>query len=159
MPTTVDQMRERWERFDVADEAQETLRDTGMQLIEAQRRQMMRGEANDGRLLPRYEDDTEFFKGNVAAIRRYESWKARITPQTPYGVMNFFQNGYTHERIRVIIQSGEVCFDAEVAWLTSIERKTQGRAFGLNDNTAEEYRMQYFNDKFVGRLKELTGAQ
>lgn len=159
MPTTFADMLDRWKRFDIIDEATETMRETSRQLLDKQRGQLMAGRANDDGLLPRYEEDTEFFKGNAKAIRAYEKWKAKITPDTPFGVMNFFQNGYTHNRLKVTIQSGKVRINSDVSWDADIERKTNGRAYGLNSRSAEQYRMESFNPAFVKRIKERTGAQ
>lgn len=158
MATSPADMLARWKRFDVTGEVTEIVRETALDILELQSKQLLAGEGSDGNRLPRYEDDQEFFKGNVKAIRAYERWKARITPQTPYGVMNFFQNGYTHGRLRAIIQGNVLRIDADVPWGKNIERKAPN-ALGLSPNSAEKYRNDTFNERFIKRLKEQTGAQ
>lgn len=132
------ELQKRLARIDLVNLTADAMEDHRLSAVQQNREQLLEGKGADGNSLPRYRDDP-YFKGNEKRITAYEKFKAKVTPNSPYGIINGFINGYMHGFITLQVVGQGYRLHAEgVAWGKDFQTKTRNQAFGLNQESREE---------------------
>jgi len=136
LPMGFNEILKRLRRINLVNLTADAMVENPLPAIVLNRAQMMEGKGKDGGTLGRYVDDP-YFAGRPKQAEAYERYKAKITPQTPRGVRNFFINGYTHSLIKLEVVGQGYRMVANVPWGTDIQNKTGNQALGLTQESRE----------------------
>lgn len=123
-------------------------------LVDMNKQQMLDGLGNDDKYLPTYASDP-YFKTPQQA-QGYENWKAKIsTSRTkPKGVMDGYINGKFHSSIEFRLMARQrLHFYSNTQVGKELDRWTEGRIYGLNNESIEQYRVR-FMPELVKRIDE-----
>lgn len=117
-------------------------------LAELNRKELMKGKGNDGKLLSPRHSQNPFFKTPQSALR-YARWKQRITPETPFDVPNLFIVGQYHGSISFQVEANRLTADASSPLAGKIEKTFRNTALGLNPDAKVEAYEGYLRNDFV----------
>lgn len=157
---TVREMLNRFRALDLEQIAATVISRDPEKLADLNRQQLRKGKDAKGGWLLRYSEDP-FFKTPQAADN-YAQWKQRLghtDPEKPFDVADYFINGYTHNTITARVSGRYVTIGSNVSWAGEIEQKNDNEAFGLNEESKEQYRGETLLPGMRGIIKQQTGAQ
>ena len=142
--------------LDVVKESMVVINDHSEDIVELNKKQMLKGENNIDQSLPRYVDDP-YFKSRESALR-YQSWKESISPnkQKPSGVMDFYINGKYHNSLIMQTSKDYFVIKSLSPINGSISNKTSGRHLGLNKKTKAIMINDFFFAELMERIKSVT---
>jgi hypothetical protein len=128
------------------------------ELADQIRFQLGEGKNNEGGWLLFYRDDPYF--ASVAQAMWYEEWKSKISPNPdkPRGVADFFIRGDFWSSIQARPRGLEVDYFSYSHIIDDVMQKTQGKALGMNQQTAVEYYNTYVHIGFVKQMQRMTGT-
>lgn len=125
-------------------------------IAELNRWQMGKGLGYDGEYMPSYLNDP-FFETRQQAVG-YMLYKKKVSPNTqkPVDIIDYYVNGYTHDRVVATISGSDVTMIANVEWM---DKMIQNRALGLNEASLKELRSEMLYPMMVLELKERIGLE
>lgn len=147
---TLHELQRRLNNFDLVNILSECVDETGDELIELNREQLLHGRDKHGDYLsPKYSEDP-YFKTPESA-KRYAQWKASIEPKRdkPFDVPNLFITGRYHRSIDITVGPTTYDITSSDPNASSIESKFSEDVYGLGG----EFREMYIEDQLFERLK------
>jgi len=94
--------------------------------------QLLDGRSNTGDYLSPTILDDPYFEGDRLKAWKYAEMKARLYPDTPFGIPNLTIVGYYHSTISVNVQGQELIFDGGTKMGPSIAAKYHNTHLGLS---------------------------
>jgi len=151
---------ERLENLDIQKEVQQVASLEEERFRELQQLQLVKGKDRNGDYLPKYTEDP-YFKGDYEAAIRYRDWKVDISPDVskPIDVMDFWIRGDFNASIRVHINGDKVDVFSDADIEADVLRKTGGKAFGINPESAQRLWDDYIRPQLINIIQEQTGIK
>lgn len=150
----------RLEALDISKEVEEISSEEEARFKEAQQLQLVKGQDRNGDWLPKYVDDP-YFKGDREAAYRYRDWKIDISPDVskPIDVMDFWIDGTLNSKVDAKVGSGKVDMRINDPIEGDILEKTNGKALGINPESAAKLFEVYIRPPLIRKISELTGIK
>lgn len=126
-------------------------------IADMNRFQLSDGLDNTGGYLPRYVDDPYF--RTIAQALAYQEWKEGISPSDtkPKEVMDFRIRGDFHMSIKAKVKNMDVELYSTSPIAADVQRKTGGRALGINPQSAAELWEYSFRPALLKGMASVTG--
>jgi len=156
---TAKALLEKYKRIDVESVAEQSVDNTKEEMLALNLEQMMEGKTRTGEdITPSYLDDP-FFKSRESA-QRYSDWKDKITPnpKRKKGTPNYYINGTYHDSIEIQINGDSIDFASSYQGAANIEKKTQGKLYGLNAEKRVPYIDNYLRKEMMNNLRRIINS-
>lgn len=135
---TIDDLLEKWERYDVLSTVRQSIINTKEDLLEVQRLQMLEGKNSDGEEIGEY-------KSEKYALKKYE-----INPVPGLGVPDLRLTGEWQGELDVEVGSDTVTIKAPENEKTPRLIELFGlQILGLNQESSAVYSVQYLQPEFI----------
>lgn len=144
------------QKIDLVQLAGEALLANGVEALDMNRAQMMRGQGIDGNPFKPYSTDP-YFQGNTARADGYSRFKQRITPQTPTGVPNFFINGLTHNSLTLTVTNRQFTITSTVPWAGRVQSWQNNNVFGLTPQSMADLYANRLYPYMNTRYRQILG--
>lgn len=144
------------QKVDFVKLAGEALLANGVEALDLNRQQMMRGQGINGNQFKPYATDP-YFQGNTARAEGYSRFKQRITPQTPTGIPNFFINGLTHNNLTLTVTDKQYTITSTVPWAGRVQSWQNNNVFGLTPQSVQALYDSKIRDYLLTRFKQIMG--
>lgn len=145
----------KFQQTDIISLIAEVVSENPNRVLDLNRKQLLRGQGKDGKLLsPKYSEDP-WFKSAESA-NRYALWKQKLNPEAPFDTPDLYINGRTHNAMQGQVSGAVFHIETTVPWAADLDRKYNGNELGLNEQSLEEYRPELLTGICI-KLKQRIG--
>lgn len=118
--------------------------------------QLMEGWSNTGQYLTPSILNDPYFEGDRLKAWKYAEMKARLYPDTPFGIPNLTIVGYFHSTISVNVKGQQLVFEGGTKMGPSIEAKYNNTHLGLSPGSKRVVFVDIIREPLYRGIKDIV---